>query len=85
MEGVPGLGARGEWGHRFTLTVETGTSLSGSAGPVRLEPDAEARSLVEWTGELAGHGAERASLFVIQLASGQVPARGAARLTERRA
>jgi hypothetical protein len=40
---------------------------------VRLVPGGEAQALVEWTGDLAGHDAERASLFVVQLASGQVP------------
>ena len=81
VEGVPGLGARGAWGHRLTLTVQR-ASPSRSDRPVRLAPDAEARALVEWTGELAGHGAERASLLVVQLASGQVPVRVPARLTE---
>lgn len=81
VDGVPGIGARGEWGHRLTLTVDRGTSGAGAAGPVRLMPGAEAQALVEWTGELAGHDAERASLLVVQLASGQVPARLAARIT----
>jgi hypothetical protein len=48
---------------------------------MRLEPGGEARALVEWTGDLAGHDAERASLFVVQLASGQVPVRVPARIT----
>ena len=82
VEGVPGIGARGDLGHRFTLTVERGTPASGSAGPVRLAPGGEARSLVEWTGELAGHDAERASLLVVQLASGQVPVPVPARITD---
>lgn len=82
VEGVPGLGARGDWGHRLTLTVEKATSVSGSTGPVRLVPGAQAQALVEWTGELAGHDAERASLLVVQLASGQVPVRLPARITE---
>lgn len=76
IEGVPGMGARGEWGHRFTLTVEPGSTVSGKSGEVvRLAPGAEARSLVEWTGELAGSESEKASLLVVQLASGQVPVR----------
>lgn len=82
VEGVPGVGARGEWGRRLTLTVERATPASGAGGAVRLAPGAEARSLVEWTGELAGQGAERASLFVFQLATGQVPVRVPARLTD---
>jgi hypothetical protein len=81
VQGVPGLGARGDRGHRLTLTVERGTSVSGSTGPVRLVPGAEAQALVEWTGDLAGHDAERASLLVVQLASGQVPVRVPARIT----
>lgn len=81
VDGVAGLGARGEWGNRFTLTVEPGLTVSGKRGrPVRLAPGAEARSLLEWTGELAGHGAERASLFAVQLAAGQVPLRVSATL-----
>jgi hypothetical protein len=84
VEGVPGVGARGDLGHRFTLTVERGSSISGSGspGPVRLAPGAEARALVEWTGELAGHDAEHASLLVVQLASGQVPVPLPARITD---
>lgn len=82
VAGVPGVGARGEWGHRFTLTVERRVSPAGSTRPVRLAPGAEARALVEWTGELAGHDAERASLLVIQLASGQVPVRVPAHVTD---
>ncbi|WP_164477855.1 DUF4232 domain-containing protein [Nocardioides pantholopis] len=81
VEGVPGVGARGSWGHRFTLTVEPGTSVSGSTGPVHLDPGEEAQALVEWTGELAGHDAERASLLVVQLAAGQVPVRVPASIT----
>ena len=82
LEGVPGLGARGEQGHRFTVTVEPGSSVSGATGPVRLAPGAQARSLVEWTGDLAGHDAENASLLVVQLAAGQVPVPVAARVTD---
>ncbi len=82
VQGVPGLGARGSWGQRFTLTVERATSASGFTGPVRLDPGAEAQALVQWTGDLAGHDAERASLLVIQLAAGQVPVRVPARVTD---
>jgi hypothetical protein len=82
VEGVPGVGARGDLGHRLTLTVEPGSSASGSPSPVRLVPGAEARALVEWTGELAGHDAEHASLLVVQLASGQVPVRLPARISD---
>ncbi|MDH2415714.1 DUF4232 domain-containing protein [Nocardioides sp. CER19] len=81
VAGVPGVGARGERGHRFTLTVERGTSTSGVSEPVVLAPGDQAQALVEWTGELAGHDAERASLLVVQLASGQVPVRVPARIT----
>lgn len=80
VSGVPGLGARGEWGHRFTLTVERGIPNSGHGGPVRLAPGDEAVSTLEWTGELAGHDAERASMLVVQLAAGQVPVRVPARI-----
>jgi len=82
VEGVPGVGTRGDRGHRLMLTVERGTSASGSTGPVRLRPGGEAQALVEWTGDLAGHDAERASLFVVQLASGQVPVRLPARIAD---
>ena len=82
VDGVPGIGARGEWGHRLTLTVERDMSVSGATGPVRLVPGGEAQALVEWTGELAGHDAERVSLFVVQLASGQVPVLLPARITD---
>jgi len=81
VDGVPGLGARGEWGHRFTLTVQPGVPVSDHAGPVTLRPGARASAALEWTGELAGSGAERASMLVVQLASGQVPLRVPARLT----
>jgi hypothetical protein len=80
VEGVPGVGARGKWGHRFALTVERGTSAPGPIRPVRLLPGGEAQALVEWTGDLAGHDSERASLLVVQLASGQVPVRLPARI-----
>lgn len=82
VDGVPGVGARGEWGHRFTLTVERGSSTSGDPGPVRLEPGAEAQALVVWTGVLAGHDAEHASLLVVQLASGQAPVPVPARVVD---
>lgn len=80
VAGVPGVGARGEWGHRFTVTVERGIPTSGRAGPVRLAPGEEAVSTLEWTGELAGHDAERASMLVVQLAADQVPVRVPARI-----
>lgn len=82
VEGVPGIGGRGAWGHRLTLTVERGTSTSGVTAPVRLAPGEEASAVLEWTGELAGHGAERASLLVVQLAAGQTPVRVPARMTD---
>ncbi len=72
VEGVAGVGARGQWGHRFTLIAEPGIG-SGFTGPVRLSPGDAARSLLEWTGNLPGNGAERASILVFQLAAGQVP------------
>lgn len=82
VSGTPGLGARGDLGRRFTLTVEPGTPVSDALGPVRLAPGEKARSLVEWTGELAGHDAERASMLVVQLAAGQAPLRVAAHLAD---
>lgn len=82
VDGIPGIGARGEWGHRFTLTVEPGIPISDHAGPVTLSPGARASAELEWTGELAGSGAERASMLVVQLASGQVPVRVPARLSD---
>lgn len=81
LDGVAGVGARGEWGKQFKLTVEPGRTVTGQpGGPVRLAPGAEAKSLVEWTGELPGNDAEVASLFVVQLAAGQVPLRVPAKL-----
>jgi hypothetical protein len=73
VAGVPGIGARGEWGNRLLLVVEPGLPSPGGTGQVRLAPGAQARALLEWTGELAGQGAEHASLLVVQLAPGQVP------------
>ncbi|WP_110240283.1 DUF4232 domain-containing protein [Nocardioides gilvus] len=83
VDAVAGVGARGEWGNRFTLTVQPGSSISGASGAsVRLAPGGEAGALMEWTGELAGHDAEKASMLVVQLAPGQVPVRVAARLND---
>jgi hypothetical protein len=48
--------------------------ITPGAGPVSLDPGAEA-AVLEWTGELAASGAERASILVVQLAQGQGPIR----------
>jgi len=85
VEGIPGLGARGGWGHRFALTVKPGAPISDHVGPAKLAPGVRASASLEWTGELAGHDAERASLLVVQLAAGQTPIRVPARLAGLRA
>ncbi|WP_408896957.1 DUF4232 domain-containing protein [Nocardioides sp. R1-1] len=77
VEGVPGIGLRGQWGSRFVPEVEhSDRSLNGdpvASAPLRLAPGERAASDLEWTGDLAGAEAEPASLLVVQLASGQVP------------
>ena len=75
VKAIPGVGARGEWGNTFQLTVEPGLPITPGAGPVSLDPGAEAAAVLEWTGELAASGAERASILVVQLAQGQGPVR----------
>lgn len=84
VEGVPGIGVRGGWGSTFVPEVQStdrgpdGRLIAG--GPVRLAPGKAARSALEWTGDLAGAQSEPASLVVVQLASGQLPATTRARL-----
>lgn len=77
VEGVPGIGLRGQWGSPFVPEVEhSDRSLNGDpvrSAPIRLAPGERAASDLEWTGDLAGAEAEPASLLVVQLASGQVP------------
>ena len=84
LEGVPGFGVRGGWGSTFVPEVQsTDRGPNGKlipARPVRLAPGKTARSGLEWTGDLAGAQSEPASLVVVQLASGQVPATTPARL-----
>lgn len=81
VTGVPGLGVRGEWGNRFEVAVEEGHTRSGeSSGPIRLAPDERAASLLQWTGNLAANGDERASMLAVQLADGQAPLRVDARI-----
>jgi hypothetical protein len=77
VEGVPGIGVRGGWGSVFVPEVAaTGTPPRR----VLLAPGEVATSDLEWTGDLAGAESEPASLVVVQLASGQVPATTPARL-----
>lgn len=84
VEGVPGIGVRGAWGSTFVPEVLT--SDRGADGrrvpaePVRLDPGESASADLQWSGDLAGAETERASLVVLQLASGQVPATTPARL-----
>ncbi|WP_162260258.1 DUF4232 domain-containing protein [Nocardioides sp. Root190] len=84
VEGVPGIGLRGGWGSRFVPEVaHSDRDLNGapvSSRPVRLAPGERAASDLEWTGELAGSESEPASLMVVQLAAGQVPAAFPARV-----
>lgn len=86
VEGVPGIGVRGGWGSTFVPEVRSDDrAVDGRLvppGPVRLAPGRAASSDVEWSGALAGAETERASLVVVQLASGQVPAATPARLAE---
>lgn len=78
VEGVPGIGVRGAWGSRFVPEVKhTDRGLDGEevpAEPLRLEPGETASAGLEWTGDLAGAESEPASMLVVQLAQGQVPA-----------
>lgn len=73
VEGVPGVGARGERGHGFALTVGSAATGTEEFGPVTLAVGAEAQAMVEWTGALAGAEDERVSMLVFQLASDQAP------------
>lgn len=86
VEGVPGIGVRGGWGSTFVPEVHSDDRGADGhlvpPGPVRLAPRQAASSDVEWSGALAGAETERASLVVVQLASGQVPAAAPARLAE---
>ncbi len=79
VEGVPGIGVQGTWGSRFVPEVKhTDRDTSGAAiavAPVRLEPGERASAGIEWTGDLAGAESEQASMLVVQLARGQVPAK----------
>ncbi|MCR1783833.1 DUF4232 domain-containing protein [Nocardioides carbamazepini] len=84
VEGVPGIGVRGRWGSTFVPEVEhSDRSINGdpvSSASIRLAPGERAASDLEWTGDLAGAEAEPASLVVVQLASGQLPAAVPARV-----
>lgn len=79
VEGVPGIGVRGARGSRFVPEVRhTDRDTDGEAiaeGPVALEPGEQASAGIEWTGDLAGAESEQASMLVVQLAQGQVPAK----------
>lgn len=78
VEGVPGIGVRGAWGSTFVPEVQhTDRDARGELvpeQPIRLAPGERAAAGLEWTGDLAGSESEQASLVVVQLASGQVPA-----------
>lgn len=69
VSGSPGLGGRGTWGQTFQWSVEQSTD--GGAATVTLSPGAAATAALEWTGELAGAGAEQLSVLAVQLARGQ--------------
>lgn len=75
LEGIPGIGVRGEWGKRFVPEVRPDDGPTGGVRPsvVELAPKARAVAALEWTGALAGAQSEKASLLVVQLAGGQVP------------
>lgn len=89
IEGVPGIGLRGEWGSTFVPAIGRGSGMDGRGGQpvhaVELEPFDAASSDLEWTGELAGAESEHASLLVLQLADGQAPLAIPARIRERSA
>jgi len=72
VEGVPGVGARGEEGSVLQVSVSR-VAGSPEARPVLLTPGDEASARVEWTGALAGAESERAGLLVFQLAESQTP------------
>lgn len=73
LNGRPGIGARGQWGNAFKLTVEAATDYSDHRGPTVLAPGQEAVADIEWTGMLAGAPEEKAAALIVQLAGGQVP------------
>lgn len=77
IEGVPGIGFRGERGSTFVPAVGRGSGMDGRGGhparAVELGQFDTVSSDLEWTGELAGAESEHASLLVLQLAGGQVP------------
>lgn len=78
VQGYPGFGARGAWGSKFLLVAEqldgiTYEDPSAEQVLVTLAPGQYATANMVWTGELAGAMAEPITLFVIQLASNQVP------------
>lgn len=84
LEGVPGIGVRGEWGKRFVPEVRPDDGPTGGvrSSVVELAPRARAVAALEWTGALAGAGSEKASLLVVQLAGAQVPVPVPARITD---
>lgn len=75
VQGYPGFGARGEWGHKLLLKAEQSDPIDYSTDQplVTLEPGESAYSNVEWTGSLGGAESEPISLFIIQLADAQIP------------
>ena len=82
VEGYPGLGVRGTGGAGFDTAAERRPAPPDEEAPVSLAPGEAAAGMLEWTGELPGAGAERASLLVVQLASGQQPVAVPARLED---
>ncbi|WP_082031677.1 DUF4232 domain-containing protein [Actinomyces polynesiensis] len=80
VQGYPGIGGYGDWGSTFLWTAEQ-RNLTGSGTPgedeqplITLAPGGIATADLEWTGELAGAGAERLWAFAVQLTQGQTPA-----------
>ena len=78
VQGYPGFGARGAWGSKFLFIAEqidaiTYEDPAAEQVAVTLAPGQFATANMTWTGELAGAYSEPISLFVVQLASNQVP------------
>ncbi len=76
VQGFPGFGARGEWGHKFLLVAEQADPIEYTTDQprIRLEPGDSAYSNMEWTGSLGGAESEPIDLFLVQLANDQTPA-----------
>lgn len=79
VQGYPGIGGYGDWGSTFLWTAEqrnqtgSGTSGEDEQPVITLAPGGVAAADLEWTGELAGAGAESLWAFAVQLTQDQTP------------